>query len=76
MLKFILIFIAVIYLLGFLGRLLIIYWVKKMAKQAGFYQNAPSNQKEGHVTVDFNQKKSKKFEKNEGDYVDFDEIKD
>ena len=39
-------------------------------------QNQYNRKKEGDVTVNAKPQKSKKIDKDEGDYVDFEEIKD
>jgi hypothetical protein len=76
MLRFILIFILVIYLLGILGRWLLVFWVKRMVKRAENFQQSTKNHKEGEITVDFNPGNSKKFDSSTGDYVDYEEVKD
>jgi len=60
--KFVLIFILVIYVLGLLGRWLLIFWVKRMVKRAGNQQYHSKIQKEGEVTVDFKPRNPKKFD--------------
>jgi len=76
MLRFILIFILVIYLLGILGRWFLLFWVKRMVKRAENYQQNTKNQKEGEITVDFKPGNSKKFDRSTGVYVDYEEVKD
>jgi hypothetical protein len=76
MLRFILIFILVIYLLGILGRWLLLFWVKRMVKRAENFQQNTKNQKEGEITVDFKPGSSKKFDSSTGDYIDYEEVKD
>ncbi|MDA3891929.1 MAG: hypothetical protein PF517_09740 [Salinivirgaceae bacterium] len=75
MLKFLLIFFIVIYLIGYLGRFLFTRWIKKVSnQQMGGKDFNPKP--EGEVTVDSNAKKSKKDRFEDGDYVDYEEIND
>jgi hypothetical protein len=80
-LKVILIVIASFYVLGWLGRLWLRSYMKKMQKrmedlhqqrQGGGYQQ----KKEGEIKVEIKNKQGKKFTKDQGDYVDYEEIKD
>ncbi|MBI9067122.1 MAG: hypothetical protein JEZ09_07505 [Salinivirgaceae bacterium] len=72
MLKFLLIFFIVIYLLGFIGRMLIKNWLRKMGNHNESQSN--DNRKEGEVIINTNTKDSKKFNKTDGDYVDYEEV--
>jgi len=77
-LKFLLIFFIVIYLLGYLGKLLFIYWLKKVMNQK-MNQNAYEQKKEGEVTINKNAKTTKtakKYNTSNSEYVDYEEIKD
>lgn len=75
MLKFLLIFFIVIYLVGYLGRLFLARWVRKVSGQDQNNQNF-QQKPEGEVTVNKGQNSSSKNKFNEGDYVDYEEIKD
>ena len=79
----ILFFIVVgIYLMGLVGRLALGYWIRK--KQRGFSRTytwggrkASRSRAEGDVTVQQTQASPrKKINKNVGDYVDYEEIKE
>lgn len=71
MLKFILIFILIIYLLGYLGKLFFRNWIRKMSDQN---QNNYNSRKEGDVHINLNQQKEKKFNKEDGEYVDYEDV--
>ena len=73
MLKFLLIFFIVIYLLGYFGRLFILRWIKKVTNQQS-NQDVYNKKREGEVTVDTNAQNTKNQSANKGDYVDYEEI--
>ena len=83
-LKTIAIIVLVYYALKFIGRLAAPFLVKKMAdKMSQNFQNRQSQQQkqeqekpEGEVTVEGKQTKEAKFSKSEGEYVDFEDVKD
>lgn len=80
-LKTIAIIILVFYAIKFIGRLAAPFLVKKMAdkmneKFQGQQQKQEPTKPEGEVTVDKQPTKESKFSKNEGEYVDFEDIKD
>ncbi len=78
MLKFIVIFLLVIYALGFIGRILLRHYLAKMASRFanGFQQNNHHQTKrEGEVTVDVKPEQGKAYNRNIGEYVDFEEVK-
>ena len=80
--KFLLIFIG-IYLIGKLIIKSVISWfigdtAKKMNDQLRQQQTETARQKkkkEGHVTIHYQPKSNKNFGKDDGDYVDFEEVK-
>jgi len=74
MLKFLLIFFIVIYLFGYLGRFFLRNWLKKMSNQQNNYSQP--TQKEGEVTVNINPNKHGRKNDNDGEYVEYEEIKD
>ncbi|PKP11415.1 MAG: DUF4834 domain-containing protein [Bacteroidetes bacterium HGW-Bacteroidetes-4] len=76
MLKFLLIFFIVIYLLGLLVKWFFASLINKASSGAGFDSGRESRRKEGEVSVDKTPGKSKLFTKDEGEYVDYEEIKD
>lgn len=73
MLKFLLIFLIIIYLVGFVFRLIVRNWFNKMTNQnpRDYEKN---KKKEGDVTIERKPKKDKTFDKDEGEYVDYEEI--
>lgn len=87
-LTFILFTILGFYILGFIGKLLIKRYLRKVQKQfEGFANNANAQyqgtssqgynqqQQEGDVTVTQKGDQDKKFKNDIGDYVDFEEVK-
>lgn len=86
-LTFILFVILGIYVLGFVGRLILKMYLRKVQKQfegfansAGtqnrqYSENSNQQQHEGDVTITQASGQDKKFKDNVGDYVDFEEVK-
>jgi cellulose synthase/poly-beta-1,6-N-acetylglucosamine synthase-like glycosyltransferase len=74
MLKFLLIFFIVIYVLGYFGKLFFFNWIKKVSNQPPG-QDAYNSKKEGEVTINTNPQNSKIHNESNGEYVDFEEIK-
>ena len=67
-----LIFFIVIYLLGYFGKLIFSYWIKKVTDPSRYQDNF--NQKpEGEVTID-SKPTTKSRGVNNGDYVDYEEV--
>ena len=83
-LKIIAIIVLIYYALKFIGRLAAPFLVKKMAdkmnqnfqNRQSQYQQQEQSKPEGEVTVESKQSKESKFSKTEGEYVDFEELKD
>ena len=75
MLKFLLIFFIVIYVLGYVGKWFFANWIKKMSNQQ-MHQNEYNNKKEGEVTIDVKSTKGEKKFKDDGDYIDYEEVGD
>ena len=75
MLKFLLIFFIVIYVLGYIGKWFFARWIKKMSNQQ-MNPNEYNQKKEGEVTIDGQGANlDSKFE-GDGEYVDYEDIKD
>ena len=85
--EFIIITILVIWALGFFGRLLLRYWLKKKQKEfaqqfgqaaGGFSQTGARSRKqakrEGEVSVEQTLRVEKKVNKGVGEYVEFEEV--
>lgn len=79
-LKILLIVICSFYVLGWLGRLWLRSYLKKVQRrmedlqkqqQRGYQQKG-----EGEVKVEIKDKKGKQFSKDQGDYIDYEEVKD
>lgn len=75
MLKFLLIFFIVIYLVGYISKLLFVNWVKKVSNQQ-MNQDVYNTKKEGEVTIDKNPQNSRKTNSKDGEYIDYEEVKD
>jgi len=82
-LRTIAIIVIIYYVFKFLMRLLAPFLMKKMADKMGsqFQQNQQGRQRqesepEGKVTVEGQSHRSTKFSDGEGEYVDYEEIKD
>ena len=75
MLKFLLIFFIVVYLVGYVAKLLFVNWVKKVSNQQ-MNQDVYNNKKEGEVTIDKNPQNSRKTNSKDGEYVDYEEVND
>lgn len=75
MLKFLLIFFIVIYLVGYIAKLLFVNWVKKVSNQH-LNQDVYNTKKEGEVTIDKNPQNSRKTNTKNGEYIDYEEVKD
>lgn len=75
MFKFLIIFIAIIYLFGYLGRMFLSRWVKKMQNNGPNQQYQQSSRPEGDVTINNAASKKKAFDSSDGDYVDYEEVK-
>jgi hypothetical protein len=75
MLKFLLIFFIAIYLVGYIAKLLFVNWVKKVSNQQ-MNQDVYNTKKEGEVTIDKNPQNSRKTNSKDGEYIDYEEVKD
>ncbi len=77
MIRFILIFLLIVYFLGFLLRILFRYFIKRIASQNSNYNSGNSyHGPQGNVTIKNTVKNKKKFSKTDGEYVDFEEVND
>ncbi|HEX2934635.1 MAG TPA: hypothetical protein VHO72_04725 [Bacteroidales bacterium] len=64
------------YLLPFLLTSYVNKKFKEMGKTYGFREANNKKEKEGEVTIEYTPNDKKKYPKGNGDYVDFEEIKD
>jgi hypothetical protein len=76
MLKFLLIFFIIIYLLSLLGKWLFASLINKATSGTNFKANGQNIRPEGEVSVEKESQKSKLFKKDDGEYVDYEEVKD
>jgi hypothetical protein len=74
--KFLLIFLAVFYLLRLVGRWLLGSWIRSVQRQYGQAQGASREKKmrEGDVKVSGTVTGNRKVNEKIGDYVDFEEV--
>ncbi|OFX26705.1 MAG: hypothetical protein A2041_08850 [Bacteroidetes bacterium GWA2_31_9b] len=76
-LRFILIFFLVLYILRIVTQFIFKRYLKKIQKQFDqqqeFYKH--QNSKEGDVIIEKTEQSTKKVSKNDGEYVDYEEIK-
>lgn len=79
LLRTILIILVVYYAIKFISRLVMPYLIKKVVTQAQdrMHQQQQGHMKEeGEVTLQMKQNQHTKYNPDEGEYVDFEEIKD
>ena len=70
----ILIFIVIYYLIKIIGKIALTSIVNQARTNAQQGQQQANRKREGEVTIVSNKNKSSKYERNEGEYVDFEEI--
>ncbi len=75
MLRFLLVLLIVYLIIRIFSRYFIRRYAKNMQQNFEDRQNRYNKRKEGDVTIKTNSANNKKFKKDEGDYVDFEEIK-
>jgi hypothetical protein len=73
-LRFVLIAILVIYVLGFISRFLLRLYVKKMGKRYGWNTQEDEKRPEGEVKVTQSPRSNKKVDDSLGEYVDYEEV--
>lgn len=73
-------FLLILFLIYFIVRIFTRYifrsYFKKMQGNFENQQHQHNNKKEGDVTINTKSGKGKKIDKNEGDYIDYEEIKE
>ena len=77
LLKIFLFFVMLVFLGGILSRYLLKRFFKNMQQNMRDpYQQGTNRKKEGKVTIEYDKKKrrGKKFRKDQGDYVDYEEV--
>lgn len=75
MLKFLLIFFLVIYIVGYIGRYFFARWVRKITGQGQNNQDYKPKP-EGEVTINKEPNNTNKSRIDDGEYIDYEEIKD
>jgi len=72
----------ILLLIYFVGLLLVRYvfpfflkrFIKKMSRDFDSRFNSRDNRKEGEVSFDYRQKEKKKYDRDDGEYVDYEEV--
>jgi hypothetical protein len=76
MLKIILIILIVFYALGFLGRLLFRWWIYRLSRRAEEIKKQQyQSYSDGHIQYEKPDEKKKRYNQNDGDYIDYEEVK-
>jgi len=76
LIRFALILFVIFFVIRVVTRYVLRSYMKNVQRNFENQQNQHSNKKEGDVTINTQAKKGKKFDQDEGDYVDYDEIKE
>jgi archaellum component FlaG (FlaF/FlaG flagellin family) len=74
LIKFVLILFVIFFLIRVFARYVLRSYVKNMQRNFNDRQNQQSQKKEGDVTINTKPQKEKKIDRDEGDYVDYEEI--
>ncbi len=74
LIKFVLILFVIFFLIRVFARYVLRSYVKNMQGNFNDRQNQQSQKKEGDVTINTKPQKEKKIDRDEGDYVDYEEI--
>lgn len=74
--RFLLILFLIFFIVRIFTRYILQSFFKKMQGNVENQQNQYNKKKEGDVTINAKQNKGKKIDKDEGDYVDYEEIKE
>ena len=74
--RFALILFLIFFIIRIFSRYVLRSYLKNVQRNFENQQNQHSNKKEGDMTVNTNPKKDKKFDNNDGDYIDYEEIKE
>ncbi len=74
--RFLLVLLVIYFIGRIFSRFILRSYVKNMKRNFENQNTQYSNKKEGDVTINPNSKNDKKFNKGEGDYVDYEEIKE
>ena len=75
LLRFVFIVLVIFFVLRIVIRFVLRSFMKNMQGNFENQKNQHSNKKEGDITINSKAKKNKKFDTDEGDYIDYEEIK-
>jgi len=73
--RFLLILLIIYFIVKFFTRFILQRFFKKMQTNFESQQNQYQKKEEGDVTIKTKSDKNKKIDKDEGDYVDYEEVK-
>ena len=76
MLRFLLILLIIFFLLRIFGRYLLKAYLKRMQNNFSNKQQYSEQKREGDITVNKKTQHKKKFKSSDGDYIDYEEVKD
>lgn len=76
MFKFLLILVLIFFIVKFFAQFFLKSFLNKMQNNAGNQQSKYNQKKEGEVTINTKPNQGKKIDKNEGDYIDYEEVKE
>ena len=76
LIRFALILLIIFLIIRFFSRFILRAYVKNMQQNFENQKNQYNQKQEGDVTINHRKGKDKKFTKDDGDYVDYEEIKD
>lgn len=76
MFKFILILFLIFFILKFIAQFFLKSFLRNMQNNANNQQAQHNQKKEGDVTINAKPNQGKKIDKGEGDYIDYEEIKE
>lgn len=76
MFKFLLILFLIFFIVKYFAQFFLRSFLNKMQNNAGNQQSQYNRKKEGEVTINTKPKQGKKIDKNEGDYIDYEEVKE
>ncbi len=71
-LRTLLVIVAIYYIIRFVGKVLVPMFMGSQQQKRNFQKE--NRRKEGDVTIERNQGKNNRYSKDDGDYVDFEEV--
>jgi hypothetical protein len=76
MFRFLLILVLIFFIVKFFAQFFLKVFLNKMQNNGGNQQSQYNQKKEGEVTINTKPNQGKKIDKDEGDYIDYEEIKE